>query len=666
MKSRLAWGILGTGRIAHAFANHLPKSRTGRLVAVGSRTQGAADAFGKEYGLERCHGSYEALLADRAVQAVYVSTPHPVHAEWAIKAAEAGKHILCEKPLAMNHAEAMAVVEAARKHGVFLMEAFMYRCHPQTARLVDLVRAGTIGEIRLIEAAFSFCAPFNAASRIWSNALGGGGILDVGCYPVSAARLLAGAAMGRPFAEPVALKGAARLAETGVDELASATLLFPGGILAQLTTGVGFSIRQAFRIHGTKGTITVPQPWLPAREGGETRIVVQVAGRPKPREVVVRTKQPLYAIEADTVAANLRRRQARSPAMSWEDSLGNMRALDRWRQECGVVHEADRPAAWKLTVARRPLRLPSPPPIERREIPGVGKPVSRLVMGVDNQVAVAHASVMFDDYAERGGNAFDTAWIYGGGAQERLLGEWMRSRGVRDEVAVIVKGAHTPCCDPANLGIQLGQSLERLGTDHADLYLMHRDNAAVPAAEFVDALEEHRRAGRVRAWGFSNWSIARVEEARRHAERRGVAGPAALSNNLSLARMVDPVWAGALSVSDAESREWLRRTQTPLLAWSSQARGFFARGNPRDRSDAEMARCWYREDNFERLARVRELARRRKVPPIDVALAWVLHQPFPTFALIGPRTLEETRVSFGALAVSLSPDEVRRLNLEGR
>src|ERR671932_275000 len=150
----LAWGILGTGAIARRLA-----------------------------------GGVREALADEQVEVVYVATPHPFHAEWAIKAAEAGKHVLCEKPLGLNHAEAMAIVEAAREHGVFLMEGFMYRCHPQTARLVELLRERAIGDVRLIEASFAYDAPFNPEGRTYSSALGGGGILDVGCYCVSLARL---------------------------------------------------------------------------------------------------------------------------------------------------------------------------------------------------------------------------------------------------------------------------------------------------------------------------------------------------------------------------------------------------------------------------------------------------------------------------------------------
>jgi predicted dehydrogenase len=237
---KLAWGIVGTGEIARTFAKGLAGSRTGRLVAVGSRSRESAEKFGERFNLARRHASYEALLADPDVRAVYISTPHPVHAEWAIRAAEAGKHILCEKPIGVNYAEAMAIVEAARRLDVFLMEAFMYRCHPQTQRLVGLIREGAIGEVRLIHATFSFHwpIPYNPESRLLANALAGGGILDVGGYPASMARLIAGAAAGKGFADPIEVTGSAHLGQTGVDEWAVASLKFPGGVLAQLTTGV--------------------------------------------------------------------------------------------------------------------------------------------------------------------------------------------------------------------------------------------------------------------------------------------------------------------------------------------------------------------------------------------------------------------------------------------
>jgi aryl-alcohol dehydrogenase-like predicted oxidoreductase/predicted dehydrogenase len=590
-----------------------------------------------------------------------------MHAEWAIKAAEARKHVLCEKPIGLNHAEAMAIIEAAHRHGVFLMEAFMYRCSPQTARLVELLRAKAIGEVRVIRASFSFHAGFNPESRLFANALGGGGILDVGCYPVSLARLVAGIALGKAFAEPVEVKGCGHLGATGVDEWAAATLKFPGDIVAQVATAIAVQQDNAAQIFGSEGNILLPWPWIPSREGGATKILLQKKGDAPPQEIVVETSEWLYGLEADVVAANLERREAPPPAMSWDDSLGNMRTLDRWRQEIGLVYDLEKPQGKTLTAAKRPLAVAPKHNMKYGRIAHLEKPVSRLVMGVDNQTTWPHASVMFDDFFEQGGNAFDTAFVYGGwdGPCERMLGGWVRNRGVRDRAVILAKGAHTPFCNPKDLTGQFLVTLERLQMDYVDIYMMHRDNQEVPAGEFVDVLNEHVRAGRMRAFGGSNWALERVEAANAYARAKGLQGFSAVSNNLSLARMVDPVWAGCLQCSDPASREWLRRNRFPLMPWSSQARGFFTgRADPKDLADRELVRCWYGDDNFQRLARARELARKRGVLPIQIALAYVLCQPFPTFPLVGPRTLAETRTSLPALDIDLSPEELRWLNLE--
>jgi predicted dehydrogenase/aryl-alcohol dehydrogenase-like predicted oxidoreductase len=648
--TELRWGIAGTGRIARTFARGLARSRTGRLVAVGSRTQARADAFGDEFRVSARHGSYEALLADDQVDAVYIATPHPAHAGLAIGAAEAGKHVLCEKPLAMNHAQAMAIVEAAVANDVFLMEAFMYRCHPQTAALVELVRSGEIGELRAIRATFAFAARLDPAGRLFDRELGGGGILDIGGYCTSMARLLAGA-------EPVELKAVGRIGETGVDEHAAAVLRFPDGVVAELLCGVRARADNGVQVFGTEGRIEVPEPWLP---GAETRITVVREGS-EPRHEAVRSDEDLYGAEADAVADHLDARQA--PAMPWADSLGNMRALDRWRREIGLVYDVETPAGrgQDRPVHGRPLARRDPAPMRYGRVEGLAKPVARLVMGVDYQREWPHLAVMLDDYFERGGNCFDTAYQYGAGRSEELLGTWIARRGVRDQVVVLTKGAHTPNCDPENVTRQLAISLERLGTDHVDVYMLHRDNPEIPVGEFVDVLNEHLDAGRITVYGVSNWSLERVREADEWAAAHGKRGPAAISNNFSLARMVEPVWRGCIASSDPTWRAWLTASQRPLMPWSSQARGFFVAERA---DDPELARCWHSEDNFRRLERARRLAADRGVLPIQVALAYVLRQPFPTFPLIGPRLLSETRTSLAALDVDLTPDEVRWLNLE--
>jgi len=337
---KVRWGIIGTGKIARTFARALTHSESGELVAVASRTLEAAAGFAAEFGLSRAHGSYEALLGDSEVEAVYIATPHPFHAHWSILAARAKKHVLCEKPLGMNHAEVSAIVQAARDNDVFLMEAFMYRCHPQTRELVRLLRTGTLGRVKAIHASFGIDGAYPAEGRVMNNELGGGGILDVGCYPVSMARLVAGAANGEPFCEPLALHALGHVGQSSrVDEYTSAILEFPGQILASLSTGVQLWYDNSVRIFGSEGRLLLPTPWHPAHHTDHSEIVIE---RPKREPEVIRvpSPEPLYGYEIAVVSAQLEQRQA--PEMSWADSLGNALTLDRWRTAIGVKFAADR------------------------------------------------------------------------------------------------------------------------------------------------------------------------------------------------------------------------------------------------------------------------------------------------------------------------------------
>lgn len=666
MSRKLAWGIIGTGGIAKVFARALPVSKTGELVAVGSRTQSSADAFGDEFGVPRRYSSYEALLADKNVEAVYISTPHPMHAEWAVKAADAGKHILCEKPLTLNYPEAMAVVEAARRNDVFLMEAFMYRCHPQTAKLVELIKDGVIGDVRMINATFSFNAGFNPEGRLLNPELGGGGILDVGCYCASMVRMIAGAALGKDIAEPIEVKVMGHIGEvTKIDEYASAIMKFPNDIIAQISTGVQLDQENVVRIYGSEGNITVPSPWFCGRGTGGSKIFVKRNDEREPREVIINDNTDMYAIEADTVAAAIENRQAPAPAMTWADSLGNMRTLDTWRLGIAMIYESERPDVDYPTIDRRPLAIRSGNAMKYSRIPGIDKPVSRLVMGVTlggAQFLLPHASVLFDEFFANGGNCFDTAHIYG--PADSILGQWIKNRDVRDQVTILAKGAHTPWCNPDDLTTQLMESLERLQTDYIDIYMLHRDNLEIPVEEFIDVLNQHHRERRIRAFGASNWSVDRITAANEYAAKNGLVGFSAISNNFSLARMVEPVWAGCLSSSDPESRAWFTKTQMPLMAWSSTSAGFFFRGDKNVLTDSMLVNCWYSEDNFQRLERAKELAENKGVSPVEIAMAYVLCQPFPIFALFGPQNLTEMHTSIHALNIDLAPEEMQWLNLE--
>lgn len=656
------WGIVGPGNIAHRFAEQLTHSQTGTLVAVGSRTIERAEDFAEEFATAdtpiRAYGSYAELYADGGVDAVYIATVHTEHIRLAIDAVEAGKHVICEKPLAVNHAGVMTLVEAARHAGVYLAEGFMYRFHPQMERLTQLISDGAIGEVQHIDSSFSFAADLPREHRLKNPDLAGGGILDVGGYPVSAARLVAGAAVGAPFADPTSLTAAGTIGDSGVDEWASASLVFASGVTAHVTCGIGLSEESRLVVYGSNGRITVREPWLPSVSA------LSYINIERPGEEAQHVEfEPAfsYAIQADALAEFTD--QGQSPTMSWADSLGNASTLDRWRAALDLEYPFEAPTANIPTASGRTLTRRHDSTMPYGTIAGIDKPVSRLILGCDNQLTLSHASAMFDDFVERGGNAFDTAYIYGGGLMERLVGQWVANRGIRDDIMIIGKGAHTPHCDPESIVRQLDESLDRLQSDYVDLYLMHRDNPAIPVGEFVDVLDEQVLAGRIRAFGGSNWSIARFEEAQAYARANNKQTFAALSDHFGLAHALDVPWAGCEHVTEPADREWLERSETALLPWSSQARGFFARADRGNTSDADLVRCYYDDANFERLARARSLSAELGVAPTAVALAYVLAQSFPTFPLIGPRSIEETRTSMAGLDISLTEEQVRWLDL---
>ncbi|MBZ9758901.1 aldo/keto reductase [Mesorhizobium sp. ESP6-5] len=662
----IRWGILGPGGIAKAFAGGVAGSRTGKLVAIGARNPGKP-GLAESFPGARILDGYDALLADPEIDAIYIAVPHPGHAQWAIRAAEAGKHVLCEKPLGLTAFEADAMMHAARKAGTFLGEAFMYRLHPQTLQLVGLVKSGVIGEIRMIKSSFGFAMPdFMPEHRLYANDLAGGGILDVGGYPVSMVRLIAGAAAGEPFAEPDKVVGAAHLGQSGVDEWASAVLHFPGGIVAEVSCSISLNQDNVLRIFGTKGRIEVPDFWFAGgdRDVGLGRI--DVIGADGAQETIsVNEKRHVYSFEVDAAGEAIRagRQEFAWPGMGWADSLGTLRVLDRWRAAVGLEYEIEKASLRTNTVSGRPLR-PGGTAIGKRTIPGLPKPTSVVALGFEDFRTFSSGSILLDAFFEAGGNLFDTGYVYGGGYTETLLGQWLRNRGVREQSVIIAKGAHSPLCYPDVIAKQLAQSLDRLQTDHVDIYFMHRDNPDVPVGEFVDAMDAEVKAGRIRGpFGGSNWTMQRMDEAIAYAERTGKQKPGALSNNFSLAEMLEPIWAGCITSSTDDWKAWLTSRKMPNFAWSSQGRGFFTDRAGRDRLDSEeLVRVWYSERNFGRRDRAIELAARLRKSPIHIALAYVLNQPFPSVPLIGPRTLGELDDSLRALDIALSPAELEWLD----
>ena len=346
----LNWGIIGPGNIARVFCNGLRFSKTGKATAVASRDQEKARNFAEMFSIPTVHSSYEALLDDESVDAVYIATIHPAHLEWVTKAAGAGKHILVEKPMGMNSAEVTTMIASAKTNDVFLMEAFMYRCHPQIERMVNLIQDKAIGDVRVVRSAFGFHANFNPDSRSYSHDLGGGGIMDVGCYPSSASRLVAGAASGKPFLDPIEVKASGLIGESGVDYYTSAVLKFENDVIGQISTAVTCDITGEITVFGTEGILTVPNPWLPSTPCRTAREAlpldttfpsseIHLQRRGETEVIVVDVDRDLFTYESDMVADHIDSRQA--PAMNWADSEGNMQLLDLWRSQIGLSYPQD-------------------------------------------------------------------------------------------------------------------------------------------------------------------------------------------------------------------------------------------------------------------------------------------------------------------------------------
>ena len=336
MSNPLRWGILGTGNIAKQFCDGVAAARRSVLAAVGSR--GDAGPFAAAHGIPR-HGSYEDLLADPGVDAVYVSLPNSLHREWTIKALAAGKHVLCEKPIALDAAEAEAMFDAARRHGRLLVEAFMYRTHPLTAAAVAAVAGGAVGQLRLVRTSFCYRTSRPTGNVRFDRRLGGGSLMDVGCYCTNLSRLLAGA-------EPTAVSAAATFHPSGVDDGVVGTMAFPNGVLATFSCGMAAQADNTAHICGTEGFIEIPIPWKPPADQS-VYVVAQGTppkmdggGRPNSsappprRTVTVPVDGSLYGMEADAFAAAVL--DGAAPFVTPEDTLGNMRALDAMRQQIGL------------------------------------------------------------------------------------------------------------------------------------------------------------------------------------------------------------------------------------------------------------------------------------------------------------------------------------------
>jgi D-xylose 1-dehydrogenase (NADP+, D-xylono-1,5-lactone-forming) len=316
----LRWAILGTGNIAEKFAAQLPQSGS-VLAAVGSRAPDQARAFAERHGCA-AHGDYESVLSRVDVDAVYISLPNSLHHRWTLEALEAGKHVLCEKPLAVRVEEAEAMFAAARRAGRVLVEAFMYRCHGAVRRLIETARSGQIGDVRIIRTHFTFNRPAARDDVRYQAELAGGSLMDVGCYCINLARAITAE-------EPAKMHALAHLHDLGVDDYAAGVLGFPGGAVCSFTCGMTVENDRTAYIGGSEGWLAMEDPWFASGEftlvrGGE------------PAAINISETLPPYALEAEMFA-----RVVRGEAPPWitpEDTLGNLRVLETLRRQVGLPY----------------------------------------------------------------------------------------------------------------------------------------------------------------------------------------------------------------------------------------------------------------------------------------------------------------------------------------
>lgn len=307
----LQWGLLSTARINRALIPPLKASKRNRLLAVASRTKESADQYAREWSIPRAYGSYEAMLADPEIDVIYNPLPNHLHAEWTIKAVEAGKHVLCEKPLALSAAEVDAIASAAQKRGRAVAEAFMYRHHPQTLRVQELVKEGALGALRLIRGSFTYVLNRQADVRL-NLEMGGGSIWDVGCYPISYARTVIGT-------EPLEVFGWQAAGPTGIDVMFIGQMRFDQNVYAQFDSSFVTPFHTFMEILGSEGTLNIPLPFKP---GTDEKIYLTRGGK---TETIKIKGQELYIGEVEDMADAIL--LGRPPRISPEDSRANVTVI---------------------------------------------------------------------------------------------------------------------------------------------------------------------------------------------------------------------------------------------------------------------------------------------------------------------------------------------------
>jgi D-xylose 1-dehydrogenase (NADP+, D-xylono-1,5-lactone-forming) len=312
------WGILSTAHINRKVIPAVHASEKAELIAVASRDQGRAEEYAREWKIDRAYGSYEALLEDADVEAVYISLPNSLHCEWSIRAVEAGKHVLCEKPMSRHPGDVEEAFTAAERNGRILMEAFMYRHHPQTRKLRQLVDEGAIGDLRVVRSCFSFSL-YDAENIRLRTDVEGGSLMDVGCYCVSGSRLLAG--------EPERVYGQQFVGPSGTDWVFTSAMRFPGDVFAQFDCGTALPERDELEAIGTEGSLFLDDPWHCVEPVIELR-------RDAGTEIIAIDSADPYRLEVENLSDAIR--GAADPLLGREDAVAQARVIEALYRSAGT------------------------------------------------------------------------------------------------------------------------------------------------------------------------------------------------------------------------------------------------------------------------------------------------------------------------------------------
>jgi aryl-alcohol dehydrogenase-like predicted oxidoreductase/predicted dehydrogenase len=666
--SKIKWGIVGTGSIANAFAHSIKYCKDSNLISVYGRNEATLKQFSKKFNIQ-AHSNINSLLSSNDIDAVYIATPHNSHFEYAFQAIKNKKHVLCEKPITINHIESMVLFGLAKDAEIFLMEAYMYRTHPQTLNILNSVKIlRDSQEDIFINCSFGFNAEIPEDHRLRNLMMGGGAILDVGCYPLSMVKLLAGQILDKPYADPESIEVSGELDTTGVDLNSKAHIVFTDNIKANISCAINKEYENNLEVISGNFKLEVSEPWH-CGQFQEGLSSIKIYNKESlVEEITYKDDVGLFTREIDHASQCILEGSKESELISHNDSQSIMLWLDRWRQETGVVCPFE-------SKDVSPMIKSNFYSIQKRKLDSISasntdKKFSRLVLGCDNQTSDIHAYAMFDYFFGAGGRIFDTAYIYNNGLGDKYLGDWINSRNLQNDVVILGKGAHTPDCKPELIRPQIEESLERLKLSQIDIYCLHRDNNDIPVSEFVDVLDEIKAEGLINNIGASNWNLDRFSTARDYALKNNKEPFTVLSNNFSLAEMLEPVWPGCVAINK-QFLDYIKSNEIKLFPWSSTARGFFIRkkeiatkehfSNP---SLEEEKRVWHSKKNLERREICFEIADKKNVEPIEIAIAYIVHTSSLVFPLIGPRTINELNSSIFGSQIDLSKEELSRLSID--